>query len=84
MGEKGGKDKRILLNPIPGLTENAQGPWPCPALPGAVQGSDPSLCARPCPGAATAPGDSSTSDRSCQALQQVLMMDGINEIIFEV
>jgi len=38
-----------------------------------------------CPSAA--PGDSRPSDvndRSCQSPQQVLMMDGINEIVFEV
>lgn len=56
-------------------------PWPRPALPGAVP---PPFVPLLCPATATAPGGSSTSHRSCQALQQVLMMDGINGIISEV
>ena len=58
-----------------------------PGLCNAVISSEPACVPIFCPAAATTLGDSSTNtinDRSCQSLQQVLMMDGINEIIFEV
>lgn len=59
----------------------------CPGRCNAVISSEPACVPILCPAAAVRLGDSSTNnvnDRSCQPLQQVLMMDGINEIIFEV
>lgn len=91
MGKGGGEGRRsVLLNAIAGLTDNAYCPihvLHCPGLCAAVISSEPVCVPIFCAASATSLGDGDTTnvnDRSCQSLQQVLVMDGINEIIFEV